>query len=122
MKRPGAGYAPQKNGWEHETRHAGGSGGLPHRSRLTASHGYTGKNTDDAEVIRAVHRALELGVTFIDTAEVYGPFLNEELVGRALKGRRDQAAVVATKFGFVSHSGRAGMLDSSPANVPVALE
>ncbi|MDH6625963.1 aryl-alcohol dehydrogenase-like predicted oxidoreductase [Streptomyces sp. LBL] len=123
MKRPRARYAPQKNGWE-TMKHV--MLGDLEVSRIglgvmTASHGCTGKNTGDAEAIRAVHRALELGVTFIDTAEVYGPFLNEELVGRALKGRRDQA-VVATKFGFVSHTGREGMLDSSPANVRAALE
>src|SRR6478752_9423689 len=52
----------------------------------------------DAESIRAIHRALELGVTHLDTAEIYGPFTNEELVGRAIKGRRDQV-VLATKFG-----------------------
>ena len=62
------------------------------------SFGYTGAGSDDAESIRTIHRALELGVTLIDTAEIYGPYVNEELVGRALKGRRDQV-VVATKFG-----------------------
>ena len=63
-----------------------------------------------------------MGVTHIDTAEIYGPYANEELVGRALKGRRDDV-VVATKFGFVSHSGGgAGVLDSSPANIRTALE
>ncbi len=76
----------------------------------------------DAESIRAIHRALELGVTHLDTAEIYGPFTNEELVGRAIKGRRDQV-VLATKFGLVSHSGGgSGVLDSSPANVRAAVE
>jgi aryl-alcohol dehydrogenase-like predicted oxidoreductase len=50
---------------------------------------------DEAESIRTIHRALDLGVTFLDTAEIYGPFTNEELVGRALAGRRD-GVVVAT--------------------------
>lgn len=68
------------------------------------SHGYTGSGTDEAGSIRTVHRALELGVTLIDTAEIYGPYTNEELLGRALKGRRDQV-VLATKFGLVSHAG-----------------
>ena len=74
---------------------------------------YTGAGTDDAESIRTIHRALDLGVTLIDTAEIYGPFVNEELVGQAIKGRRDDV-VVATKFGLVSHAG-AGVwnLDSS---------
>ncbi|MFF4353534.1 aldo/keto reductase [Streptomyces sp. NPDC001530] len=83
---------------------------------------YTGANTDDEEGIRAIHRALDLGVTHIDTAEAYGPFLNEELVGKALKGRRDQV-VLASKFGFVSYSGRPeGSLDSSPESIRVAVE
>ena len=55
---------------------------------------------DEAESIATIHRALDLGVTFLDTADVYGPFLNEQLVGRALRDRRDDA-VVATKFGIV---------------------
>ncbi len=55
---------------------------------------------DEAESIATIHRALELGCTFLDTADMYGPFKNEELVGRAIKGRRDQV-VLATKFGIV---------------------
>ena len=83
---------------------------------------YTGAGTDDAESIRTVHRALDLGVTLIDTAETYGPFTNEELVGRALQGHRDRA-VLATKFGRLSHRrGRIRSLDSSPANIATAVE
>jgi aryl-alcohol dehydrogenase-like predicted oxidoreductase len=83
---------------------------------------FTGAGTDDAESIRTIHRALDLGVTLIDTAEIYGPFTNEELVGQAIQGRRDRV-VLATKFGMVSHaSGGPGHLDSSPANLRVALE
>ncbi|TDD60832.1 aldo/keto reductase [Kribbella antibiotica] len=76
----------------------------------------------EAESIRTIHRALDLGVTHLDTAEIYGPYTNEELVGQALKGRRDQV-VLATKFGLVSHAdeGSPG-LDSSPANIRVAVE
>ena len=86
------------------------------------SHGYTGAGSDDDESIRTIHRALELGVTFIDTAEIYGPFINEELVGRALQGRRDEV-VLATKFGLVSHAGGgAWNLDSSPSNIRTAVE
>ncbi|MET7752159.1 aldo/keto reductase [Micromonospora sp. NPDC005367] len=89
---------------------------------VSMSYAYTGAGTDDAESIRTIHRALELGVTLLDTAEVYGPYVNEELLGKALKGRRDQA-VVATKFGMISHAGAgAGQLDSSPANVRTAVE
>ncbi|HEX4017162.1 MAG TPA: aldo/keto reductase [Frankiaceae bacterium] len=84
--------------------------------------GAYGAATDEAESIRTIHRALELGVTLIDTAEAYGPFNNEELVGRAVRGRRD-AVVIATKFGFISHSGRErGTLDSSPESVRAAVE
>src|SRR6202034_4507052 len=84
--------------------------------------GTYGTDLDDDESIRTIHRALELGVTLIDTAEIYGPFINEELVGRALKGRRDEA-VIATKFGLVSHAGAGPWnLDSTPANIRTAVE
>jgi aryl-alcohol dehydrogenase-like predicted oxidoreductase len=83
---------------------------------------YLDPDSSDAESVRTIQRALELGVTLIDTAEIYGPYANEELVGRALKGRRD-GVVLATKFGFVSHAGGgAGVLDSSPANIRTAVE
>ncbi|MEJ2889509.1 aldo/keto reductase [Actinomycetospora aeridis] len=84
------------------------------------SHGYTGAGSDDDEAIRTIHRALDLGVTFVDTAEVYGPYVNEELVGRAIRGRRDEV-VLATKFGLISHTGREGA-DSTPENVRAAVE
>jgi aryl-alcohol dehydrogenase-like predicted oxidoreductase len=83
---------------------------------------YLDPDSSDAESIRTIHRALEMGVTHIDTAEIYGPYANEELVGRALKGRRDEV-VVATKFGLVSHAGGdPGVLDSSPANIRAAVD
>jgi aryl-alcohol dehydrogenase-like predicted oxidoreductase len=83
---------------------------------------YLDPDSNDAESIRTIHRALELGVTLIDTAEVYGPYADEELVGRALKGRRD-AVVVATKFGLVSHAGAGpGVTNSGPANIRTAVE
>ncbi|MER5963226.1 aldo/keto reductase [Streptomyces sp. NPDC002057] len=86
------------------------------------SFGYTGSGTDDAASVRALHRALDLGVTLLDTAEIYGPYTNELLVGRAIRGRRDQV-VLATKFGLVSHAGGGpGRLDSGPENVRVAVE
>ena len=81
---------------------------------------YTGAGRNDSDSIRTIHRALDLGVTHIDTAEAYGPFINEELVGRAVRGRRDEV-VIATKFGLVSHTGREG-LDSSPENIRSAVE
>ena len=90
---------------------------------MTMAGTYTsGGGLDDAESVRAIHRALDLGVTHIDTAEIYGPFHSEELVGKAIKDRRDQV-VVATKFGLVSHSGGGpGVTDSSVANVRAAVE
>jgi aryl-alcohol dehydrogenase-like predicted oxidoreductase len=69
----------------------------------------------EAESIATVHRAIDLGITFYDTAEIYGPHVNEELLGRAIRGKREKL-VIATKFGF--RVSRAGVgMDSSPANV-----
>lgn len=81
---------------------------------------YTGADSDEGAAIRTIHRAIDLGVTHLDTAEAYGPYINEELLGRAIRGRRDEV-VLATKFGLVSHTGRHGM-DGSPANVRQAVE
>ncbi|MFE1308247.1 aldo/keto reductase [Streptomyces sp. NPDC058755] len=89
---------------------------------MSMSDYYTGAGSDEAEAVRAVRRALDLGVELVDTAEIYGPFTNEELVGRAVAGRRDDV-VIATKFGLVSHAGAGpNVLDSSPANVRTAVE
>ena len=83
---------------------------------------YSGAGTDEAESIRTIHRAIDLGVTLFDTAEIYGPYLNEELLGRALAGRRDDV-VIATKFGTIQHrtDGSRG-LDGSPQNVRLSVE
>ncbi|WP_328993125.1 aldo/keto reductase [Kribbella sp. NBC_01245] len=89
---------------------------------MTMSAFYTGANSDEAEAIRTIHRAFDLGITFLDTAEIYGPYLNEELVGKAIAGRRD-SVVLATKFGMVSHAGAGPMtIDSSPANIRTSVE
>src|SRR5467141_1707880 len=78
---------------------------------------YTGAGSDEAESMRTIHRALDLGINFIDTAEVYGPYTNEGLVGRALVGRR-HAVILATKFGLISHrEGAVPAVDSSPENI-----
>ncbi|TGP49111.1 aldo/keto reductase [bacterium M00.F.Ca.ET.230.01.1.1] len=71
---------------------------------------------DEAESIATIHRAIELGCTFLDTAEVYGPFVNEDLLGRALQGRRDQVTI-ATKFGFRIVDGKQSGTDSRPEHV-----
>jgi aryl-alcohol dehydrogenase-like predicted oxidoreductase len=78
---------------------------------------------DEGESIATLHRAIELGCTFLDTAEVYGPFTNEELLGRALEGRRGQV-VIATKFGFRIEEGKrfGGERDSSPARIRAAVD
>jgi aryl-alcohol dehydrogenase-like predicted oxidoreductase len=77
---------------------------------------------DERESIATIHRAIELGVTFFDTAEVYGPFVNEELLGRALAGRREQV-MIATKFGFqFTDKGALAGTDSRPTHIREALE
>jgi aryl-alcohol dehydrogenase-like predicted oxidoreductase len=80
-------------------------------------------NRDDAESIATIHHALDLGITLLDTSDIYGPHTNEELIGRALRGRRD-AAFVATKFGIVRDPARplARGWDGSPAYVKSAVE
>lgn len=78
-------------------------------------------SADEKAGIETIHRALELGVNFFDTAEIYGPFTNEELVGKALKGKRDQA-IIATKFGFKIENGVAAGADSTPKNLKKVAE
>jgi aryl-alcohol dehydrogenase-like predicted oxidoreductase len=78
---------------------------------------------DEPESIATLHRAIDLGCNFFDTAEVYGPYTNEELLGRAFKGRRAEV-VIATKFGFRLENGKqvGGEQDSRPEHIPVAVE
>jgi aryl-alcohol dehydrogenase-like predicted oxidoreductase len=77
-------------------------------------------SADEGESIRTIHRAIELGITFFDTAEIYGPFTNEELLGRAIAGKRE-GLVIATKFGF-KFDGQVRGVDGSPANVKRVAE
>ena len=79
--------------------------------------------SDETEAVATIHRALELGVTLLDTADMYGPFTNEELVGRALRGRRDRA-IVATKCGIVRDAGNRALrgIDGSPAYIRSACD
>ena len=83
---------------------------------------YAGAGEDDERSIKTIHRALELGVTFLDTAEIYGPYINEELLARAIAGKREQV-VIATKFGTIQHrtDGSRGM-DGSVENLRLSVE
>lgn len=78
-------------------------------------------HADDDESIRTIHAAIDLGVTFFDTAEMYGPFRNEELVGEAIRGKRD-GLVIATKFAMRWNGNEMAGLDGSPANARRAVE
>src|SRR5881397_2467404 len=88
---------------------------------MSQSYG-TPEERDERESIATIHRAIELGVTFFDTAEAYGPFSNEKLLARALEGKRDRV-VIATKFGFTfdENGGIIGM-DSRPEHIREAVE
>lgn len=79
--------------------------------------------SDESECIRVIHHALDIGVDFFDTAETYGPFKNEELIGRALKGKRREDAIIATKFAWKFGPNNEQIeLDSSPANIKRSVE
>ena len=80
-----------------------------------------GQDADPQESIKTIHRAIDLGITFFDTAQIYGPFSNEELVGEAIKGKRD-GLVIASKFGFKFDGGNIVGVDGSGANAKSAVE
>src|SRR3979490_527457 len=80
-----------------------------------------GPPKDKQEMVSLLRKAVELGVTFFDTAEVYGPFTNEELVGEALAPFREQV-VIATKFGFDCDSGKQGGVNSQPERIERVVE
>src|SRR5256712_5373471 len=87
------------------------------------SHAYgTAEERDERESIATIHRAIELGLTFLDTAEAYGPYTNEDLLARALKGQRDRVTI-ATKFGFTfDENGVIAGMDSRPEHIRDAVE
>ena len=94
-----------------------GIGCMPMISGGNISYG----EASEAESIATIHEAIELGVTFFDTAQIYGPFQNEELVGRAIKGKRG-GLVIATKFGFRFDGDQITGVDGSPENARRSLE
>src|SRR5436305_6418364 len=78
---------------------------------------------DDSQSIRVLHHAIDIGVTFWDTAETYGPFTNEELIGRAMAGKRREDVIIATKFAWrFGPNNEQVALDSSPAHIDQSLE
>ena len=87
---------------------------------MSQSYG-TAEERDERESIATIHRAIDLGMTFLDTAEVYGPYANEELLGRALQGKRERV-IVATKFGFKIENGSMVGIDSRPQRIRDAVE
>ncbi len=80
-----------------------------------------GEDADPQEAIKTIHKAIDLGITFFDTAQIYGPFQNEELVGEAIKGKRD-GLVIATKFGFRFDDTKITGVDGSAANARASVE
>lgn len=80
-----------------------------------------GADADPDEAIKTIHHAIDLGINFFDTAQIYGPFQNEELVGEAIRGKRD-GLVIASKFGFKFDGGNIVGVDGSPANAKTAVE
>ena len=88
---------------------------------MSQSYG-TADERDERESIATIHRAIDLGVTFFDTAEVYGPYENEELFARALKDRRREDVVIATKFGFKIENGNIAGTDSRPSHIREAVD
>ncbi len=80
-----------------------------------------GADADPDEAIKTIHKAIDLGITFFDTAQIYGPFQNEELVGEAIRGKRD-GLVIASKFGFRFEGNKIAGVDGSPANAKAAVE
>jgi aryl-alcohol dehydrogenase-like predicted oxidoreductase len=104
-------------------RHSLGSGGLEVSEiglgcmGMSAFYG----STDEAESIKTIHHAIDIGVTFLDTAEMYGPYTNEELLAKALVGKRDQVQI-ATKFGIYSGADGSRSIDGSPDRVRASIE